>query len=103
MRKENLIQDLINKFNAKSKLHLFVILLIFALSGSLALWVSSPILLALDLENKLNNYPLYILIRVLIIIPVYQLILILIATLFGEFEYFWKFEKKILKSIKIIK
>ena len=103
MRKETLIQDLINKFNAKSKLHLFVIFLIFALSGSLALWVSSPILLALDLENKLNNYPLYIFFRVLIIIPIYQLILILIATLFGEFEYFWKFEKKFLKRIKIIK
>ena len=103
MRKENFIQDLITKFNAKSKLHLFVIFLVFGLSGSLALWISSPILLALDLNNKLNNYPLYIFFRVLIIIPVYQLILIVIATLFGEFEYFWKFEKKILKRIKIIK
>ena len=92
-----------NRFDAKSKLHLFVIFLIFALSGSLALWVSSPILLAFDLENKLNNYPLYIFFRVLIIIPIYQLILILIATLFGEFEYFWRFEKKFLKRIKIIK
>ncbi len=103
MRKETLIQDLIKKFNAKSKLHLFVIFLVFGLSGSLALWISSPILLALDLENNLNNYPLYILFRILIIIPIYQLILILIATLFGEFEYFWKFEKKFLKRIKIIK
>ena len=56
---------------------------------------------ALDLKNILNNYSLYIFFRVLIIIPIYQLILI--ATLFGEFEYFWKFEKKILKRIKIIK
>ena len=75
----------------------------FGLSGTFALWISSPILLALDLENILNYYPLYIFFRVLIIIPIYQLILILIATLFGEFEYFWKFEKKILKRIKIIK
>ena len=103
MRKGKLIQSLIDKFGAKSKLHLFVIFLVFGLSGSLALWVSSPILLALDLNNKLNNYPLYIFFRVLIIIPIYQLILILIATLFGEFEYFWKFEKKFLKRIKIIK
>ena len=98
-----MIQNLINKFNAKSKLHLLVIFLVFGLSGTFSLWISSPILLALDLENILNNYPLYIFFRVLIIIPIYQLILILIATLFGEFEYFWKFEKKILKRIKIIK
>tara|TARA_B100000524_G_scaffold8229_1_gene5059 strand:+ start:595 stop:825 length:231 start_codon:yes stop_codon:yes gene_type:complete len=76
---------------------------VFGLSGSFSLWISSPILAALDLKDMLNNYPLYILFRVLIIIPIYQLILIVIATLFGEFEYFWKFEKKILKRIKIIK
>ena len=84
-------------------MHLFVIFIVFGLSGSFSLWISSPILAALDLKNMLNNYPLYILFRVLIIIPIYQLILIVIATLFGEFRYFWKFEKKILKRIKIIK
>ena len=75
----------------------------FGLSGTFSLWISSPILPALDLKDMLNNYTLYILFKVLIIIPIYQLILIVIATLFGEFEYFWKFEKKILKRIKIIK
>ena len=98
-----MIQNLINKFNAKSKGHLFVIFLVFGLSGSLSLWISSPILSALDLKDMLNNYSLYIFFRVLIIIPIYQLILIVIATLFGEFEYFWKYEKKFLKLIKLIK
>ena len=98
-----MIQSLINKFNAKSKTHLFLIFLVFGLSGSFSLWISSPIMSALDLENTLNNYSLYIFFRILIIIPIYQLILILIATLFGEFEYFWRFEKKFLKRIKIIK
>ena len=98
-----MIQNLISKFNAKSKVHLFVIFLIFGLSGSLSLWVSSPIMSALELKSIFNNDVLYVIFRVLIIIPIYQLILIIIATLFGEFEYFWKFEKKILKRIKIIK
>ena len=98
-----MIQNLIKKFNAKSKIHLFVIFLVFGLSGSFSIWISSPILTTLDLKNILNNYPLYILFRFLIIIPIYQLILIVIATLFGEFEYFWRFEKKFLKRIKIIK
>ncbi len=98
-----MIKNLINRFNAKSKLHLFIIFLVFGLSGSLSLWISSPIMSALDLKNIFNNYILYIFFRILIIIPIYQLILIVIATFFGEFEYFWKFEKKILKRIKIIK
>ena len=98
-----MIQSLVNKFNAKSKFHLFMIFLIFGLSGSFSLWISSPIMSALDLKSTLNSYTLYIFLRVLIIIPIYQLILIVIATLFGEFEYFWRFEKKFLKRIKIIK
>ena len=98
-----MIQNLINKFNAKSKIHLFIIFLVFGLSGSFSLLISSPIMSILDMKNTLNNYTLYFFFRVLIIIPIYQLILIIIATIFGEFEYFWKFEKKILKRIKIIK
>ena len=98
-----MIQKLINKFNAKSKMHLLIIFIVFGLSGSFSVWISSPILAALDLKDLLDNYPLYILFRVLIIIPIYQLILIVVASIFGEFQYFWKFEKKFLKRIKIIK
>ena len=98
-----MIQNLIKKFNAKSKVHLLVIFFVFGLSGSFSLWISSPVMAALDLKNILNNYPLYLLFRVLIIIPIYQLILLVFASIFGEFQYFWKFEKKFLKRIKIIK
>ena len=98
-----MIQNLIKKFNAKSKVHLLVIFFVFGLSGSFSLWFSSHIIAALDLKNILNNYPLYIFFRVLIIIPIYQLILLVVASIFGEFQYFWKFEKKFLKRIKIIK
>ena len=98
-----MIQNLIKKFNAKSKVHLLVIFFVFGLSGSFSLWISSPVMAALDLKNILNNYALYVFFRVLIIIPIYQLILIVIASIFGEFQYFWKFERKFLKLIKIIK
>ena len=98
-----MIQNLIKKFNAKSKVHLFIIFLVFGLSGSFSLWVSSPIMSVLDLKNILNNDYFYIIIRIMIIIPIYQLILIVIASIFGEFKYFWRFEKNFLKRIKIIK
>ena len=50
-----------------------------------------------------NNTILYWVIRVLIIFPLYQLLLIVVGTIFGEFKYFWNIEKKILKRLKIIK
>ena len=98
-----MIEKLVNKFKANSKQHLFVIFIIFAFSGSSSLFISSPILIALGLEKLITFYPLYIFVRIIIIIPIYQFMLIVIASLFGEFDYFWKFEKKFLQRLRIIK
>ncbi len=98
-----MIAKLVNKFKANSIRHLFIIFIIFALSGSGSLFISSPILIVLGLDKLITFYPLYIFVRIILIIPIYQLILILIASLFGEFDYFWKFEKKFLQRLRIIK
>ena len=98
-----MIEKLVNKFKANSTRHLFKIFIIFALSGSGSLFISSPILIVLGLDKLITFYPLYIFVRIILIIPIYQFILIIIASLFGEFDYFWKFEKKILQRLRIIK
>ncbi len=98
-----MIEKLVNKFKANSIRHLFIIFIIFAISGSGSLLISSPILIALGLDKLITFYPLYIFVRVILIIPIYQFILIIIASLFGEFDYFWKFEKKFLQRLRIIK
>ena len=98
-----MINKLVKKFEANSIQHLVIIFIVFALSGSCSLFISSPILIALNLEKLITFYPLYIFLRIIIIIPIYQIILIIIASLFGEFDYFWKFEKKFLQRLRIIK
>ena len=98
-----MIDRLIKKFEANSIQHLVIIFIVFALSGSGSLFISSPILIALSLEQLITYYPLYIFVRIILIIPIYQLLLILVASLFGQFNYFWKFEKRFLQRIKIIK
>ena len=98
-----MVEKLVNKFKANSIRHLFIIFIIFALSGSGSLFISSPILIVLGLDKLITFYPLYIFVRIILIIPIYQFILIIIASLFGEFDYFWKFEKKFLQRLRIIK
>ena len=99
----NVLQKIIDKFHAKSFKHLIIIFLVFALSGSASLLMSSSILAALNLKELINFYPLYLLVRIILLIPIYQLVLIIIATLFGEFRYFWNFEKKFFKRLRLIK
>lgn len=98
-----MLKKLITKFNAKSLYHLSIIFLIFSLSGSGSLLIASPIFTALNLKELINFYPLYLLVRIILFIPLYQILLIIIATIFGEFNYFWNFEKKFLKRLKLIK
>jgi|TARA_B110000263_G_C15059013_1_gene396508 hypothetical protein len=97
------LQKIIDKFHAKSFKHLIIIFLVFALSGSASLLMSSSVLTAINLKELINFYPLYLLVRIILLIPIYQLVLIIIATLFGEFRYFWNFEKKFFKRLRLIK
>ena len=98
-----MLQKIINKFHAKSFNHLIIIFFVFALSGSASLLTSSSILNVINLKELINFYPLYLLVRIIFLIPIYQLVLIIIATLFGEFRYFWNFEKKFFKRLRLIK
>ena len=84
-----------------SNFQLLIILIVFAITGSLSLYLSEFILNFLNVSQNNMNIFLYWLLRILILFPVYQLLLILIGTLFGQFSYFWEFEKKFLKKIGI--
>ena len=99
----NMLKKIIDKFHARSFKHLIIIFLVFALSGSASLLMSSSILTTLNLKELINFYPLYLLVRIILLVPIYQLVLIIIATLFGEFRYFWNFEKKFFKRLRLIK
>ena len=98
-----MIEKLVTKFKANSIKHLIIIFIIFAVSGSGSIFISSPILTILSLEQLISFYPLYLFVRIILIVPIYQLLLILVATLFGQFNYFWKFEKRFLQRLKLIK
>ena len=47
--------------------------------------------------HKLLYYPL----RLAIIFPVYQFVLIIVGTLFGQFNFFWNFEKKMMQRMGV--
>ena len=41
-------------------------------------------------------------IRIILILPIYQALLIIVGTLFGEFSYFWEMEKNTLRKLGLI-
>ena len=95
-----MIVDKLSKyFNAKSTTHLVIIFIIFAISGSLTLILSNPFISFIKSFSMFDNIFLLFFIRILIILPLYQLVLITVSVLFGEFKYLYNFEKKMFKKL----
>ena len=96
-----MINNLINFFGANSKLHLLKIFFIFGLAGSLSVFLSEPLLQLVSIEKFISNKFFYWLIRLIIIFSIYQIVLIGVALVFGEFRYFKKFFIKFINYFKI--
>ena len=73
-----------------------LVMIVFAITGSLSLIVTVSLFEILNLNvdsfSPLVFWPL----RIIFIFFVYQFLLLIIAIPFGQFRYFWQFEKKIL-------
>jgi hypothetical protein len=89
------------RWNITSNWQVFVIILVFAITGSTAAMISKPILHWLGISKETHHILLYLLLYILIIFPIYQILLVGIGFLFGQFKFFWAFEKKMLRSMKL--
>lgn len=99
-----MFKGLKKKWGVESNAQLTVIFIVFAITGSLSAKLALPLLLFIGIQSDaFDGLPLgtllYVLLRILIIFPIYQVLLIVIATSFFQFKFFWEFEKKILKKI----
>ena len=96
-----MINNLISFFGANSKFHLFKIFVIFGLAGSLSVILSDPLLDLVSIEKYISNKFFYWVVRLILIFPIYQFVLIAVALVFGEFSYFKKFFIKFINYFKI--
>ena len=70
-----------------------------SVNGSFAAWVAKPVTSFLGLSPETLNAWLYWPLRILLIFPIYQLTLPIVGWLFGQFKFFWAFEKKFLSRL----
>ena len=96
-----MIKNLKKFLKVDGNFQLTIIMIVFAITGSLTLFLSDYLLIVLNITKESMSIYIFWFLRVLIIFPVYQILLIIIGTLFGQFNYFWSFEKKFLRRIGI--
>tara|TARA_B100001173_G_scaffold79763_1_gene68092 strand:+ start:55 stop:351 length:297 start_codon:yes stop_codon:yes gene_type:complete len=98
-----MIKYLKDKWNLKSNFQLFIILIVFAITGSSSLYISKPLMEFLSVSTDSMNIISYWILRFIIVTLVYQFVLLVVAFVFGQFNWFWNFEKKMLKKMGLIK
>lgn len=84
------------KWGIRSDLQLAIVFVVFALTGSLSLKISRPVLEWAGIDSEMNPW-LRIPLRLIAILPVYQVLLLLIGGLFGQFRFFLQLQKKWLR------
>jgi hypothetical protein len=99
------MEKLKKRWGISSNGQVLLIILIFGITGSSSVFLAKPILEYLGLA-RMNFSPdflwggiLYYFLRILMIFPVYQVLLVGYGWLFGQFEFFWNFEKNMLARL----
>ena len=87
------------KWGITSNFQLLIIFFVFSVTGSLALWVAKPILDFVGLDKSAVSPWIFWPIRISIIFPIYQVLIVIVGALFGQFKFFWNFEKKMLSRL----
>jgi len=89
------------RWNITSNWQVFVIIVVFAITGSTSAYLSKPILSFIGIVRGEISGWLYWPLYIILIFPVYQLLLVSFGFLFGQHTFFWPFEKKMLRSMKL--
>ena len=91
------MEKLKQRWGIKSNFQVVIILLVFAINGSLAVFLTNPVTNFLGVNKETTAPLLYWPVKIIAIFIIYQISLIIVGTLFGQKQFFWNMEKKMLQ------
>ncbi len=81
------------RWGLNSYWQVLIILLVFASTGTSVLYLKKFILPLLGITDQSAMW-LRILASIFVILPLYQVVLLFFGFIFGQFQFFWNFEKR---------
>ncbi len=86
-------------WNITSNLQLGIILFVFSITGYSALVIAKPFMNFIGLPQDTTHPWIYRPLRILLIFPVYKILILIYGWIFGQFDFFLTFVKKMLKRL----
>jgi hypothetical protein len=91
------MERLRERWQLKSLFQVVIVLVVFACTGFTVLFLKRPILGLISPEAMESVW--FSVIYLILIFPIYNLILLFYGFLFGQFRFFWEFERKFFRRI----
>ncbi len=92
-----LFKKLEKKWILDYKWEMIRVFMVFAITGSSSLFIGRPIIKFIGITKENLNPVLYWILFIIIGLIFYQICLVIFGWLFGQFKFFWEFEKKMLR------
>ncbi|MBR9757658.1 MAG: hypothetical protein GYB39_06220 [Algicola sp.] len=92
-----LFKKLERKWILQYRWEMIRVFIVFALTGSTSAYIGKPLLQLLGITKENLNPIVYWLLFIIIGLIFYQILLVSFGWLFGQFKFFWEFEKKMLR------
>ena len=73
------------------------VFIVFSITGTASIFVGRPIIRLIGITKENLNPVIYWILYIIIGLIFYQILLVCIGWLFGQFQFFWNFEKKMLR------
>ena len=91
------IETLRQRWGLDTLRQVILVLIVFSCTGFTVLFIKEPLvdLIRGDAEKQWWMTVVYF----LLILPVYNVLLLAFGFVFGQFRFFWKYEKKLLKRL----
>jgi len=98
MSNNNFINKLKQRWGIRSTFQVIVILVVFSCTGFSVLYVEAHVHDLLNIPSNLDWY-YSVLLFIIITLPLYNLLLLMYGFIFGQFRFFWNFEKRFFSRI----
>ncbi|HPE75509.1 MAG TPA: hypothetical protein P5210_05495 [Draconibacterium sp.] len=88
-----MFEKLKKRWNIQSNIQVVIILVVFAITGSATVYAKKAVFSLIQITSETELW-LKIPIYIIVILTVYNVLLLVVGFLFGQFRFFWEFEKK---------
>jgi hypothetical protein len=97
--KPGFLQRLQTKWKLDSLFQVVMVLVVFACTGFTILFIKNPILNFFGIERGGGQGFVNTVLYLLLVLPLYQIFLLIYGFIFGQFNFFWEKEKQIFKRM----